>query len=274
MKRFIATICTAAAALSVAAAKPSALSLDYCADQYLLKLADQEQILAVSRGAGRDYSYMREAATPHRQIRASAEEALSLKPDIILRQWGGGARAEESFERFGAKVVSLGYAVNFDDVIDNIRLAADVLDQEARGEAVIRELETKLARLTETNTSIEALYVTPGGVTAGAQTMIDAIFNAAGVVNITARNGLAYWSQLPAEELLLDPPQLIVAGFFSAKDEEINYWSAARHPAIADQFRKTPTIDLSADLLSCPAWFSVEAAEAVAIAAKGAQDVR
>ena len=38
------------------------VSLDYCADQYVLKLADEEQILAISPDAVKDFSYMREAA--------------------------------------------------------------------------------------------------------------------------------------------------------------------------------------------------------------------
>ena len=99
MKKLLAIIFAMAAALAAAAAKPSAVSLDYCADQYLLALADDDQILAVSRGADKHYSYMREAAAPFHKIRASMEEALVLKPDIIFRQWGGGANAESAFGR-------------------------------------------------------------------------------------------------------------------------------------------------------------------------------
>lgn len=258
----------AASALSAAAAAPRAVSLDYCSDQYLLELADPDQILAVSRGARGDYSHMREAARDHRKIRATTEEALSLKPDLVFRQWGGGANAEDAFGRFGAEVISLVYPEDFGGVKANIRLVAAALEQERRGEALIGELEEKLAAIPKPDPPPRALYVTPGGVTAGAHTMIDAIFAAAGVRNITADEGKSYWPPLPAEALLVAPPELIVTGFFKARDVEINYWSAARHPAIEKQLEETPTVHLPADLVSCAAWYSADAARMIAESAK------
>ncbi len=257
----------ALAAVSETAAKPRAVSLDYCADQYLLKLADPDQIAAISRGATADYSYMRKAAAGFPKIRATIEETAPLSPDIVLRQWGGGANAQYAFARFGAKVVSLGYPEDFSGVEDNIHLVAHALDQEDRGEALIRDLEKRLMALkTKTDGANKrgALYVTPGGVTAGARTMIDAIITAAGLNNAAAEAGQSYWPALPAEALLLAPPEIIIGGFFTARDERINHWSAARHPALAKLFDKTPTVQLSADLISCAAWFSVDAAEQIA----------
>lgn len=263
--RWLAFLIACAAAFP-AAAQPRAISLDYCADQYLLKLADPAQITAVSRGADKDYSYMREAAAPYKKIRPSLEEVAPLEPNIILRQWGGGVAAERTFSRFGATVVSLGYPENFEGVKENIRIVADALDQHTKGEALIAEMERRLIALepTAAHTNTRALYVTPGGVTAGAHTMIDAIMNTAGVINMAAQAGQSYWPALPAEAVLLNPPELIVTGFFNAADERINHWSAARHPALGRLFQKTPTVGLGPDIISCAAWFSVDAAEAIA----------
>ena len=249
-----------------AIAKPRAVSLDYCSDQYLLKLADPAQITAVSRGADKDYSYMREEAAPYKKIRPSLEEAAPLEPDIILRQWGGGVEAERNFSRFGAIVVSLGYPEDFDGVKENIRIAAGALDQHEKGAALIAEMERRLDALKppETHAKTKALYVTPGGVTAGAHTMINAMMNAAGVINIAAQAGQSYWPALPAEAVLLDPPELMITGFFNAADERINHWSAAHHPALRKLFQKTATVNLEPDIISCAAWFSVDAAEAIA----------
>lgn len=247
-------------------AKPRAVSLDHCSDQYLLKLAEPEQVLAVSRESDKDYSYMRAAAENHRRIRATPEEALALKPDIVLRQWGGGPDAERAFSRFGAEVVSLGHPGDFEGVRANIRLAARALGHPERGETLIAEMDGRLAALAaqSRNKNVRALYVTPGGMTAGAQTMIDAIFTAGGVLNIAALEGKSYWPPLPGEALILSPPQLIVGGFFNSDAEAANYWSAARHPALERMFAETPTVHLSPDLISCAAWYSVEAAEQIA----------
>ncbi|WP_375202171.1 ABC transporter substrate-binding protein [Hyphococcus sp.] len=266
--RWLAVILLLAAPIS-ALAKPHAVSLDYCADQYLLKLADPAQIAAVSRGADKDYSYLRNAAATHKKIRPSLEEVAPLEPDLILRQWGGGSAAERTFSRFGATVVTLGYPEDFDGVKENIRLAANALDQPERGAALIAEMERRLSALNEPahKKRINALYVTPGGVTAGAHTMIDAMMDAAGVVNLTAQAGQSYWPALPAEAVLMAPPELIVAGFFDSVDEDVNYWSASRHPALRKLFQRTPTVSLGPDVVSCAAWFSVDGAEAIAEAA-------
>lgn len=265
MKFLFCTLLLLAVSVSVAAAKPRAASLDYCADQYLLKLADPDQILAVSRGADKDFSYMRDEATGFARIRGTLEETLSLTPDIVLRQWGGGANAENTFSRFGTKVVSLGFPEDFDGVKQNIRTTAAALDQTDRGEALIRELETRLLALSaRPQSGTRTLYVTPGGVTAGAHTMIDVIITAGGAINVAAAEGLSYWPSLPAEALLLDPPEFMVAGFFISGDEDINNWSAARHPAIQKLFRERRNVSLPADMVSCAAWFSVEAAEIIA----------
>jgi iron complex transport system substrate-binding protein len=241
------------------------VSLDYCSDQYVLKLADPDQIFAVSRGADKDYSHMRSAADDHARIRPTPEEVLSLEPDLVLRQWGGGVNAAEAFGRFGAEVISLGYPDDFEGVEDNIRMAAEALEQPERGEKLIREMQSRLDALAAQNEPTQrALYVTPGGVTAGSHTMIDSILKAAGVINIAAENGEVYWPPLPAEALLLNPPKLIVAGFFVSEDQDINYWSAARHPAIEAQLKETPTVYLTPDLISCAAWYAVDAAELIA----------
>ncbi len=259
----------ALAATAPALAKPNAVSLDYCADQYLLKLADADQVLAVSRGADKDYSHLRALAGKHEKIRPTREEVLLRAPDIVLRQWGGGANAER-FAAFGAQVVSLGYPEDFSGVKDNIRLVASALDQVARGEALVADMEARLGALAAAPQSQKrALYVTPGGVTAGAHTMIDAIMRAAGLINIMAEEGKSYWPPLPAEQLLLEPPAFIVGGFFISRDEAVNHWSAARHPALRARLAQTPSVQLPADLVSCAAWFAVDAAEMIA---EGAQE--
>jgi len=251
------------------AAPPRAVSLDYCADQYVLALAEPEQVLALSRGADKDYAYLNEEARAYRRIRATPEEALALKPDLVIRQWGGGANAGAAYGRFGATVISLGFAEDFDGVVENIRTVAAALDAREKGESLITELKARLDALAALPPAARSvLYVTPGGVTAGAHTMIDAIIRAAGAVNAAAAAGKSYWPPLPAEDLLLDPPNFIATGFFSGDDEAINYWSAARHPALRHLIEETPSLDFPPALVSCAAFHSIVAAEELAKAVR------
>lgn len=253
-----------AAGLAPAAALPRAASLDFCADQYLLALADRSQIVAVSPGADEDDSYMRRSARGLRVARPTTEEIAAAKPEVVLRFWGGAPGMTQALRRFGVDVITLDYPSDFDVVRKDIRVAAAALDREEAGERLIAELDGRLHRLAQRPRSdIAALYVTPGGVTAGAGTMIHAIIEAAGLRNTAAdRSG---WPPLPMESVALEPPQFIVAGFFDATTEYVNHWSASRHPVFAQMFEDNPIVRLRAELISCPAWFAVEAAEEIRI---------
>jgi iron complex transport system substrate-binding protein len=237
------------------------LSADFCADQLTLALADRSNIAALSPDAEKDFSFHRAAAAGLAQGRADVESVAAVKADIVLRFWGGDAAR---LERFGVKVVTLDYASDFDGVKRNIETAAAAMGREAAGRAIIADIDARLAALSARGpANITALYVTPGGVTAGKETMIDAILAAAGVANSAAEAGLSYWPPMSAEAIVADPPAFVVAGFFTSNAERINHWSAARHPALASLLKKTPGVAPPADVLSCPGPQSVEAAEMI-----------
>ena len=236
-------------------------SADYCADQLALELGDREQIAALSVDAEKDFSYLRARAAGLPQARADAEQIVARRANVVLRFWGGDAAR---LQRLGVKVVSLDYAADFDAVKANIMIAADAIGRHRRGAELVASIDRRLAALKARGPmSISALYVTPGGVTAGKGTIIDAIFAAAGVGNVAAEKGLAYWPPLSAESLIADPPEFMVTGFFTADSERVNHWSMARHPALIRLLEETPRVDLAVDILACPGWFSLDAAETV-----------
>lgn len=259
-----------AGALPALAAAIRVFSADYCADQIALALADPDQIAALSVDAEKDFSYLRAQAAGLPQARAEAEQIIAHGADVVLRFWGGDAAR---LERLGVNVVSLDYAADFDAVKTNIMIAADAIGRRERGAALVASVDRRLAALKSRRPlSISALYVTPGGVTAGKGTIIDAIFTAAGVGNVASGKGLSWWPPLSAEALIADPPQFIVTGFFTANSERINHWSMARHKALTGLLDATPRVDLPADVLSCPGWFSLDAAEAIRNAAETLDD--
>ena len=78
---FAALVLGVAVADPTAALEPRVVSLDYCADQYVLGLADPDQVLAVSDHADDRHSYLRDAAQGVPQLRDDAEDVLALRPD-------------------------------------------------------------------------------------------------------------------------------------------------------------------------------------------------
>lgn len=257
---------------------PRVVSLDYCADQYVLALADPEQILAVSVQAGDAHSALRDRAEGLPRVRDAAEDVLALDPDLVVRSYGGGARARAYYARLGVQVHDLGYANDFDGVVSMIRRTADVLGHPERGAALIDQMNADLAAAGD-GPRASALYMTPSGVTAGSGTMIDALLDAANLDNAAARDGAAGWRSIALEGLIDQAPDLVVTAFFDGASAPVDSWAMARHPVFQDLFERSVRIELDGAAVSCSSWTLAaaarrvrEAANAAAIAAASAPE--
>ncbi|MCC5861573.1 MAG: ABC transporter substrate-binding protein [Gammaproteobacteria bacterium] len=241
---------------------PTVVSLDYCADQYVLALADREQILAISTGPDDEFSAMRQHAAGVPQVRDISEDVLALEPDMVIRLSGGGPRALDFYRRVGIKTHQLHFPGDFAGVRETIRDAAAALGHPARGEALITEMDAVLQAAAGEDGAprMRALYVTPSGVTTGSDTMVHEILEAGGFDNAAAGNGMRGWFSLPLEDLVVTPPDLIVTGFFGMRSTHVDHWTASRHPVLRDLFERTPTVHLDGALLACGAWFMADAA--------------
>lgn len=249
-----------------AAAQPMRIvSLDYCADQFVLALADRGQIAAVSRGATRDDSYFRYRARGLRQTRGTLEEVLALRPDLVVRNWGGPWDADVVYARFDVPVLQVGDSATFAAAREDLLDAASRLGQRARGEAIARDLDARLAHL-RANAPREAppvMYLSAGGAVAGRGVLLDEVITAAGGRNVWTEQS---WTVLPLERMVETPPALIATGFFGSGRERMNAWSPSHHPVLQRALAHARRVDLPAAAISCEAWYAVDAAERIAAA--------
>ena len=241
------------------------VSLDYCADQYVLKLAPREHILAVSPDAQKTFSYMRGHAKGLRQIRPQAEDVLVLQPDLVVRSYGGGPNVTAFVERMGTPVLQIGFAPDLNGVRDTITAVAEGLGERARGAAVIAEMDARLAALRALPDAPAALYMTPAGVTSGPGTLVHEMLRAAGLVNFQQEPG---WRSLPLERLAREQPDLVAAVIWGATNHA-DTWSAARHPIARQQLRERPVVSLEGAWVACGGWFLLDAVEALATTGSG-----
>jgi len=237
------------------------VSLDYCADQFVLARADREQSAALSVGARRDDSYFRDRAGGIRQTRDTIEEVLALRPDLVIRAWGGPWDAEQVYARFHVPVLQVGDAPDFTAARADLMDAAQTLGHADRGAAIARDLDTRLARLSAHRTNAPVMYLSAGGAVAGSGTMMDAMINAAGGRNVRTE---ASWQMLPLERMVQTPPALIALGFFDTGREQVNAWSPSHHPALRRALANARTVRLPPASIACEAWYAVDAAEAIA----------
>lgn len=250
---------------SPSSAKPRVVSLDHCADQYVLALADRSQILALSPAAQSEYSYMRDKAVGVPTVRSTAEEVLMLGPDKVIRQWGGGYEATEVLARFGLPVAKIENGHSIEIMRNNLLIAGQALDQMDRAQALIDEFDARHARLKEyaQTQNPSAIYITPSSSTTGGETYVDQLLNLGGVDNLMAHTGRTGWVPLNLEAMVLTPPELVVTGYFDLKTNHQNHWSIARHNFLRQILKNTPTVHIPSDELSCSAWFNLFAAERI-----------
>lgn len=247
-----------------ASAQPQRIvSLDYCADQFVLALADRDQIAALSRGARRDDSYYRERAEGLRQTRGTLEEVLALRPDLVVRSWGGPWDAEAVYARFEVPVLQVGDATDFAIARADLIDAGAAIGHAARGDALARDLDIRLARLAEQAPRVApaVMYLSAGGAVAGRGTMMDAVIAAAGGRNLWPE---ASWTVLPLERLVQTPPALIALGFFDHGRTRMNPWLPARHPVLRRALTHARTVSLPLAAISCESWYAIDAAELIA----------
>jgi iron complex transport system substrate-binding protein len=260
----------AALALAIAGCAPTPVapparpmrivSLDYCADQYVLELIEPARIAALSPDARASFSFHRARAAGLRQVRARVEDVLALRPDLVIRSYGGGSAAADLLTRAGVPVLQIGYADDLASVRRNLLAVAQGLGEAGRGDAVARDFDRRLAAIRPADAMRPAtLYLTSGGATSGPGTLVDEMLGAAGQTNFERTPG---WHAIPLERLAFEQPDRVAVAAFDGPTG----WSAARHPVVAATRAARPTTRLDGAWTACGGWFVLSAVERLASA--------
>jgi iron complex transport system substrate-binding protein len=181
----------------------------------------------------------------------------------VVRTYGGDPHLQAALQRRGVQVLTLSDASDFPQIRRNIRLAAAAMGRGSEGEALVAEMDGRLARAAGAWQGRRALYLTPGGFTAGPGTLPDAILRAAGLVNAAQRPG---YGAISLERFVLDPPDAVVLGFFDTQ-MAADTWAPARHGAMQRILRQRTIASLPGALIDCADWAAAEAVEVLAAGA-------
>jgi iron complex transport system substrate-binding protein len=247
-----------------AAAGPRVVSLDQCADQFVLALAPRGDIAGLSYRARAPDSYLRAQAVGLPLMRTDLESILTARPGVVVREWGGDAALLRRLSARGVRVVDINDATDFEGVRANLRRVAAALGQAPSGERLVGRMDAELREAKGAWGGRRALYLVPGGFTAGRGTLVGAMLEAAGLTNATAESG---FQPVSLERLVLSPPDEVVLGFFDRASTATQHWSIASHPALARALKGHVAASLPGAILGCPAWFAAEGARALAASA-------
>ncbi|WP_262695761.1 ABC transporter substrate-binding protein [Kordiimonas aquimaris] len=241
-------------------AEPIITSVDYCADQFVLALAQPDQIDALSKDAHSPFSFYADRAQAIAKTRGTAEEILIRKPDITVRQWFGSFQTDTLYERAGISSVSIGFASTPQGNYDNLISFSKKINREAEARDFVTKRKNMLEHLSEEPPyKGKALYITAGGFSAGKGTFVNDTINMAGFTTMADTYGQTGWSPLPLEAIIKTPPDVIITSFFDLTTVRSN-WSLTNHPIVSKLLVGIPVIDVPSRYLSCNALFAADAA--------------
>jgi iron complex transport system substrate-binding protein len=249
--------------MAAVVASPRVASINLCADQHVLALADPAQILTVSwLAADAEESLFAEEAARYPLNHGAAEELLAYRPDVVIAGTYTSTFTRALLERLHYPVVTLAPENSVADIVQNVRLVGAALQQDARGERVIAEIEATLATISAHRPAVApaTVVVRPGGFTVGAMSLADDLMRLAGVRNVAAEQGLDRWGSLSMEALIRSAPDLLVlTGYRSHQPSLANHVLA--HPALARLRATRPTATVSSAFWACGLPRSLDSAQ-------------
>lgn len=241
---------------------PRVASINLCADQHVLTLAEPSQILTVSwLAADTEESLLAAEALRYPLNHGTAEELLAFDPDVVIAGTYTSPYTRALLLRLDYRVVELEPEAAVADVERNIRIVAAAIDRQEQGEAVIADLATALARIAANRpaTPPAAVVVRPGGFTVGAGSLADELMRLAGVRNVAAEQGLDRWGSLSMEGLVRSRPDLVVLTGYRTHEPSLAN-SVLAHPALARLRATRPMTTVPSALWACGLARSLESA--------------
>ena len=241
---------------------PTIASINVCADQHVLALADADQILTVSwLAADPEESLFAREAERHTLNYGTVEELLKLAPDVVLAGTYTSPFTRTMLRRLGYRVVELAPEASVADIEHNVRLVAEVAGHVERGERLIATMHAAVhgLQVARPARALATVIVRPGGFTVGAGSLANELLYLAGLRNVAAEQGLDRWGSLSMEALLRSGPELIVlTGYRSSQPSLAN--AVLEHPALQGLDSARHTVTVPSALWSCGLPGSIEAA--------------
>jgi iron complex transport system substrate-binding protein len=241
--------------LAAAAAEPQrVVSINVCTDQYLLALADREQIAALSPYASdRGLAFFAERADGIPTTSGAAEAVLTHDPDLVLTGTFTKRATRAMLERLGYRVLDIPPAQSWQDVRDTTRTVAEALGHPERAERWIAALDAALASVRAAGPPegrLRALNYQRRGYATGTDTLMNRLFTVAGLENAAAEAGIRAVRQLSLETVVRLRPDILV---FDRPDIDLTDVGSdlLRHPALARAVPDSRQIVLPQRLTVC-----------------------
>lgn len=254
---FAALSARAATLPARAAALPKIVSLNMCADPYLMAFAAPDQILALTR-LSRDttMSLFAAQAMAYPTIDGRIEEILNLRPDIVVVSAYAQHMKQELLRANNIQLVELQASSSYQQARGEITKLGHAIGRTREAQAYLVRLDAALARATHAPRQVTILPLQRRGLTIGTQHLLNEIIILAGAQLANRFDGFMRPLRLEqavagrADYILLSATRAVAS---TKKPVRIMDRGSAflAHPALIRRFSPTRRLSLDTNLMVC-----------------------
>lgn len=229
---------------------PRVMSLNLCADAYLMNFADKDQIVALTH-LSRDAALSAhvDAAQAFPVSDGQIEAIIELKPElVIVSSWSDPMR-NALIERLGIELVMLDAAKNFAAARQEIVKLGKAIGRESEAQHYLSTLDAAMAALEPVGETPTLLPLQRRNLTVGRGHILDEIITLAGGTNLGARMAEAM-SQISLETALASKADFVLLneGGETADSRGMEFIT---HPALRAAYPPHRQIRIPHNLLVC-----------------------
>jgi iron complex transport system substrate-binding protein len=248
-----------------AANLPRLVSMNVCADQLLLTLADPEQILGLSRFARDGWQSKAGDISRYPVLSGGAEDVLLIRPDIVVASAFDKRSTRELLKAKGLRLADLAVPRTLDEARQQIREAGDITGHPDRAAAEIARLDMALARARRavSERHYRVLPLSRRGWVAGSDSFVGSLLGETGLRSAAGDLGFAFGGFASLEAIVNLRPDFIVVSQAgdTARDEGQAF---LLHPALERFYPPEKRIVIPERMTECGGVLLADALDALA----------
>jgi iron complex transport system substrate-binding protein len=261
----IAMVALVPGATAFTANLPRLVSMNVCTDQLVLKLADPEQILGLSRfsrdgwqGAAAD------DLARYPVLSGGAEDVLLIRPDIVVASAFDKRSTRELLKAKGLRLAELPVPRTLDEARQQIREAGDITGHPNRAAAEIARLDAALARARRavSERHYRVLPLSRRGWVAGSDSFVGSLLSETGLRSAAGDLGFSFGGFASLEAIVNLRPDFIVvsqAGDYARDDGQ----AFLLHPALERFYPPSKRIVIPERMTECGGVMLADALDAL-----------
>lgn len=242
-------------------------SINLCADQLVMLLAEDSQIRSLSNLSHQEAgSYYFERAREYPVNEGNAEQILNLQPDVVIAGQYSSPHTLALLREVGLQVHILPIANSIEQMFENIESVSRWVGQEERGRGTVAYLREKLSwRVAVEGDRLMAAAFDPNGYTSGASSLRGEVIELAGFRNAASEAGIESYGKLSLEALININPDALIESPYSP-----GTWSRAQamsqHPALRSAGIDPQIIPVPSRMMVCAGPWTLDVIEQLDIA--------